>query len=245
MERVNCHVQAVTPDEPHRVKRTPVREVTLSVHRHDPRMFQPTDDFRFQQKPLLYVLTGPVLGLDLFERHFPVEFPIHGNGHPAQSALRMRTHDLKTQFRLVGTRWLHKRAVFHIKVCSRYRLRQHTRFPVCSAGYMQKAGLHIRVSNRTQTKYSNIDGTEALRALLSIAPVLCNIRVDQLFQHIPLRRRHQVTINKDFALRLSLIQRPGLHGLDQGVPCNELILQCENPEQHITVRNRRCHRDDP
>jgi hypothetical protein len=178
--------QAVAPDEPHRVKRAPVLEVAQSVRRHDPRMFQTAGDFRFQQKPLLCVFAGPVLGFDLFERHFPVKFPVHRDGHPAQSAFGVRTQNLETQLRLIGALGLEKSPAFCIKVRSRCRFGQRPGFLVRSAGDMHQTGLHIRVNHRAQIKHSDTDGTESLQALRGIAPVLRDMRIDQWLQQFPL-----------------------------------------------------------
>ncbi len=86
MEGVRGLFQAVTFDEPHRVIGPAVGVGAESIHRDDPRVFEPAGDLGFEQEAGAADGVVGVLVEDLLERHLAVQFLIEGDVDGAQSA---------------------------------------------------------------------------------------------------------------------------------------------------------------
>ena len=72
MKGGDCLLEAVAPDESHRVIGATVGVAAHSVHRHDARMLEPAGDLGFHQKALATRLVISVAVQDLLECDLPV-----------------------------------------------------------------------------------------------------------------------------------------------------------------------------
>src|SRR4051794_25344165 len=96
MERGDRFLEAVAPDEPHRIVGAAVAIRTQSINGDDPRMFQAAGDLRLEQEALA---TDRVVGMMveyLLQRDLAVQLRIEGNEDRPQTASSVRPQDAES-----------------------------------------------------------------------------------------------------------------------------------------------------
>ena len=95
VESLDGLLERVAADEPHGVVGAAVGVGAEAVDWHDPRMFQPAGDFRFEHEPLAAGRFVGVLLQDLLERDLAVQLAVERHEHGAQAAPSVGPKDAK------------------------------------------------------------------------------------------------------------------------------------------------------
>ena len=206
--------QAVPFDEPHCVKRSPVRTLTKGIHRHDSRMLKTARNLGLKHKPFTGCRIVTVLNQDLFQRHFPVQLQVQGDRDLPQASFGMRSQNSESpcqSLRFVQFRWQ-----AHVI---------RSRVPGAS-----QIGGQICVCRALQTGPVQGCHTRGGQAGLVVTLMLLQELGNQPGQFVVFLARERTRFNQDLAEVPRLIPNPCVKSREQLLPSNGVGLQRADDE---------------
>ncbi|MFO0952505.1 MAG: hypothetical protein U0835_15435 [Isosphaeraceae bacterium] len=170
MKGVRGLIEAVAPDEPHRIVGPAVGVRPQTVDGHDPRVLEPTGHLGLDEKPLAAHGVVRMMVEDLLQRHLAMQLLIDGDVNGAQSAAGMGPHDAEPRTVTRGGVELEgRRTVGGLgRHCTRMRERRLELRPVDDGEAREGGGVDL----------------ERRQALLGVAPMSRNVPVDQGQQQV-------------------------------------------------------------
>ena len=96
---INRLFQTIAADKSHGIVGAAIDILAQAIDRDDARMFQPAGDLGLQHETgAAFGIVG-MLGLDLLQRHFPLEFLVAGHGDFSQAAFGMGAENAEPRAR--------------------------------------------------------------------------------------------------------------------------------------------------
>jgi hypothetical protein len=108
-------------------------------------------------------------------------------------------------------------------------------------GHHAEAGLHVGVGDVLQVLAGRAEGAEGGQAPLRVMAMLSQVLLDQCVEQLQPHWRELALFAQDLPQGPRLVQHPGVHGRDQGVPADEVHLQGQDAEQQVAVSVRSGH----
>ncbi len=202
MESLDGFPETVAADEPHRVERPAVVEVSEPVDRHDPRMLQAPGHLGFHQEPGAALGGIGMLGLDPLRAPPPGGAPRRARRGPRRAPPRMRPQDAEPPMaRLLRSPGEARCA---IGIGGRDRLRRQ---PRQAPGQPVNAVGHVRVGDGRQVAPDPSGRAQRREAPPGIPVVPLQVLSHQGLQQLTLVLGQVPPLRQDLAQRLRLVQR--------------------------------------
>ena len=228
MKPLDCLLEAVAANEPHRIERASVRILAQPVDGHDPGVLESASNLRFQHEPVAVGLAGGITLLDFLEGDFPAEFLIQSDRNLSQATLSVRAEHSKS---CPGRTGLPER-----EFGGRLDIGRDTAI----GGNQPDGRLYFVIGDSGGERIQlRVQRHKSPQALLGVVVMLLQMLLEQRREQFAACRREVAFIDQQGFERPRLVQHPGIHRRDQLIAVDEIKLQGEDSQQQISIGNHR------